>query len=1194
MRQLSLWIAIAGMTVTGWSAEEIYKEDFTDKTAWTAVLPAELSPYGRSGSALKISTYVKDGEKSRWDSPSIAIKPGICTVSAWLAANLAYTQDPGYGGALAAVLFDKDGKEIRREELVKIFKPDYRDNWDFYAIPAKGGLVWRYYEAALDVPADAVTLKLVFTWSDFVTAWRSTSKNVRGEVYLDDVMVTAGKPKAPPAATTTAPVQPRSYRLRLNTPVQNNIFLPSDPLEITVRLDGTNGPPPLKPGLILRYRVEDYQCLLIDQGTLPLAQPVAYYGDPKDCAKLSLLKTFYLGEKVRQEVGRWMAIRVTLEDNGKIVAEGENALGLCRPRRLTSEQQQRLRFFGEDDFQSVLTEMPTDINRPWGQISRLSSDEMQGKSGLRILAHDKAWPQRQPTRESPISFTNDSPTKSGVFSQQTFEFHERDQLGMVMFRPAAVTPAWALIAKSFSGKEFLDAAAYGAYVEAVVRHSRAGIYVVMDWEGHSIETQANAVRAAYAAVKRVDPRLKVGTEVDTFRGQKFAQELCDSGIIDFVDICIYDYYSSRTPPANLAFRRYLEERGKYKEYWNLEYQYTGSKDQEEWTRRTADFIVYAFMQGLDKMNWYQNHFTVPTIRSPLTDGVVYGMKGMLKDQGEKLSAGLPVVPPLSYTEGYARGNFFPFLQWMMHYHLTQLFGLEDFRGPLAWGAAVEGGLFDGPDYSTAAVWRPTNAKPVIMTLDSGGIPYTVWDMYGRSRHIMPVGGKSLVMVGPDPLLFRFDDKVPALTATPAATAFTDDKLTIAAGFSGEAHLRVANEFGVPFAATVKLTVDDSWKVEPAQQGVNLATGGVAEAAFKITAPADAMPGVYPLLAAVDTVAGPAAWLHGKVTIAAPVEIKVAEQPYTTEKPAAVLITVVNHSDLPVSGTLCVEGDFGGGLRPDRPEAQVTVPKQGEQNVEFPIKDWKPDMNRDYQTKAILALSDGRAIAVERPLSFRGVVKCKKPFTIDGNLDDWDLKKLVPCEFFRLYDRGGAANGGFDFTLDTEHWSKIKDTSVKFYTQWDDEYLYFAFVIKDDQYRGGGKGVEIWSHDAVKLCLYPTRVQSDLVLGGIAYTEHIGLDQDGKPTFDRCNGYMGNWGIGSGQPEGVKVAVKPAGDGAIVEVAVPFKQYAPLEARVGSRFALAMMYYDADEQGLGMPLMWYYALSNTDMNPARFGNFMLIE
>ena len=43
MLQFLLWVAITGMTVTAWSAEEIYKEDFSGKTNWTGTPSAEVS-----------------------------------------------------------------------------------------------------------------------------------------------------------------------------------------------------------------------------------------------------------------------------------------------------------------------------------------------------------------------------------------------------------------------------------------------------------------------------------------------------------------------------------------------------------------------------------------------------------------------------------------------------------------------------------------------------------------------------------------------------------------------------------------------------------------------------------------------------------------------------------------------------------------------------------------------------------------------------------------------------------------------------------------------------------------------------------------------------------------------------------------------------------------------------------------------
>jgi len=40
---LCLGVVVAGMTVASWSAEEIYKEDFSGKTNWTGTPSAEVS-----------------------------------------------------------------------------------------------------------------------------------------------------------------------------------------------------------------------------------------------------------------------------------------------------------------------------------------------------------------------------------------------------------------------------------------------------------------------------------------------------------------------------------------------------------------------------------------------------------------------------------------------------------------------------------------------------------------------------------------------------------------------------------------------------------------------------------------------------------------------------------------------------------------------------------------------------------------------------------------------------------------------------------------------------------------------------------------------------------------------------------------------------------------------------------------------
>jgi hypothetical protein len=265
---------------------------------------------------------------------------------------------------------------------------------------------------------------LALAWSDFCTDWRLTPNNVRGEVYLDDLLVTAGGGPTTTPGTAAAPAEPRPYRLRINTPVDANAFLPDDPLEFTVRLDGAHGPPSPAEGMTLRYRVEDYQRLLIDRGNVPLAPPVSFYGNPAEANSLSLLKTFYLGDRVRREVGRWMAIQVSLEAGGQVLAEGENAFVIAHPRKLTLDEARRSRFFGP--YVPGREPLPSG-----GETHRLTAEEMQGRQGIHGLGNDYAWARRQPTRDSPISFAEDPADKRGPVSQQTFAFEERDPLGLM-------------------------------------------------------------------------------------------------------------------------------------------------------------------------------------------------------------------------------------------------------------------------------------------------------------------------------------------------------------------------------------------------------------------------------------------------------------------------------------------------------------------------------------------------------------------------------------------------------------------------------------------------------------------------------------------------------------------------------------------------------------------------------------------
>ena len=910
---LRLLTAFCGMTIAAWGAGTGYKEHFEKASAWRATTPAQLSSHGRSGSALKISTYVKGGKDARWTSPKIAVEPGEWAVSAWTADNLAYTQDSGYGGMLAAVLYAGGGKEIKRVELVKVHKRPYRGFSDHYHIPAKGGLDWRYSEVGLGVPKNVTTLQLVFTWSEFTAGWRQTEGNIFGEAYLDDVTVTRGRPRKDLSAAV-AEKAPLPYRLRINTPVYANTFLKQDPLEFTVRLDGDDGPPLVKRGMKLRYRVEDFQRLLIDDGEVRLAQPYYYWRKSPKAKEESLVKTFYLGDDVRQQIGKWMAVRVELLDGRKKLAEGENAFLITNPRILTPKQAERSHFWGDH-----LEPQPNRWSgtNPWGLGPSVRYNQVQKKGafGLRSQGWDTRWRTRQPTKDSAIDFSGDHPSKDYPIhsaSRETFAFSERNSLWyhvMLYTQIPKGVPDWAVLpGKKRTDDDFIDPEAYAKYVEQYVRHTRAMTYLVIGQEGRDLKHFPELAKAAYAAVKRVDRRLKVMCQVDFMEGRAYAKQLCDSGLIDYVDVLVFDNYTCRLGASCREFRQYAEEHGKYKQYWIPEYSYTGAYDQEERTRRIPDFCLWALANGVDKLRWYLNWNPTPHVRAPISGG--WGQTGILDGQDEKLSPGATVLPGVAYNRNYSRGNLFPFLQEAMLYNLYQNFAIEEFRAVLNWDKDTEGVLFDGEGYSTACVWRKPGQPRVNLIVDSGGTPFEMIDMYGRRGRVQPTGGKAAITIGQNPLMFRFDGVVPSLEASKADFTVTKSQSAVAPGGSVRVTVELVNTFGRSWAGDICPEVGSTWRVIPQRRPAAMAPDQAIRAEFTLIAPRDAAPGDYPLIVSLDSAVGKAGVLYDEIRVGPPVELMLSERPYTRRTPGALIATVRTGTSRLIRGVVEAQGDLG--------------------------------------------------------------------------------------------------------------------------------------------------------------------------------------------------------------------------------------------------------------------------------------------
>jgi hypothetical protein len=76
-------------------------------------------------------------------------------------------------------------------------------------------------------------------------------------------------------------------------------------------------------------------------------------------------------------------------------------------------------------------------------------------------------------------------------------------------------------------------------------------------------------------------------------------------------------------------------------------------------------------------------------------------------------------------------------------------------------------------------------------------------------------------------------------------------------------------------------------------------------------------------------------------------------------------------------------------------------------------------------------------------------------TIDGDLSEWDTSSPLVIQYKDnvVYGKGG--------------WFGNQDLSTKFYSMWDNEALYFAFDVTDDNVIQERTGTDIWEHDHIE-------------------------------------------------------------------------------------------------------------------------------
>ena len=152
-------------------------------------------------------------------------------------------------------------------------------------------------------------------------------------------------------------------------------------------------------------------------------------------------------------------------------------------------------------------------------------------------------------------------------------------------------------------------------------------------------------------------------------------------------------------------------------------------------------------------------------------------------------------------------------------------------------------------------------------------------------------------------------------------------------------------------------------------------------------------------------------------------------------------------------------------------------------------------------------------------------KIKSLITVDGKLDEWSL--YPPLE---LHEKSNVVYG--------QHtWKGSEDLNFKTYSAWDEESLYFAFDVTDDNHSVNDKGRELWKGDHIELWL-----DADL---GDDFTESTKSKDDfqfgfspGNFTNIKPEVFLWTPNLTQIDTQKVDVAAAKTGYGYTLEVAIP--------------------------------------------------------
>ena len=201
-----------------------------------------------------------------------------------------------------------------------------------------------------------------------------------------------------------------------------------------------------------------------------------------------------------------------------------------------------------------------------------------------------------------------------------------------------------------------------------------------------------------------------------------------------------------------------------------------------------------------------------------------------------------------------------------------------------------------------------------------------------------------------------------------------------------------------------------------------------------------------------------------------------------------------------------------------------------------------------------------------------------PINIDGVMDDWDLTR---------YDVDYVVFG-------EDRWSDEDDLSARAMVAWDENYLYIATRVRDEEYVQNARTRELFKGDSLEV-LIDTNLQSDYYTRSLSPDDfQLGISPGSPGPGDDPEAYLWYPSAIEGRRTEVKIGAESVDAGYYVEVAIPWDVF-EIDPEEGDHYGFAFSVSDNDREAEDVQQsMVSNAATRSLSDPTTWGDLELVD